>query len=959
MTQFVRTYPVFILLLAVLPQRGAGQDEPAAQIGVPQQLPGRDFVFWPGPAYANYGAQDYTIPEWTQFIRRNYYGPMGNFLIRGYDVYEWRETRTGIHSGVPGSLRLQRGRWGLFDNNLVARDAYKGWTAGLIMGDEIRTLFTPLTLNLVGLDGVRLDVQTSHGSYPHRGFATRFSAIASRWEGPVRNGRFGEGGTKGCCNFTMDDQEAQRDASLLLGGHGEVEFGALKIGATGINFHLFDSSQDEFDLRGGLQSATVLPSFMVVIISDDSPEDGQGGAVVSDLRLRINGQPSGLKPFMVRINAQNPTAVGRVNAVTGQIQRSIYVGNGTRFGDVFYLQKHLQGEDVSRNVLLDELLRWVKPVAAGGTLRADGHEQILAYYDLRQVPYVRQVQIEARLGNDYRVEVVPLFEEQPRSPSEEFRWLAGGQVTVPPGNAKAKRRALGTRAQVRAVDNVQDLSNLEWVRLDVGAWTGRMLWGLNGKWEVGDARLRWEFARSVEYWEYPDGQPAYRNPNTFGALRQWNGAQHETDSGAYYVTGEWRQGRLEGGGEIFSIEEDYHSGFVQDNDDNDRFPEVPNPQFRDIYAIPDVDPDGVFPGKDADNDGIPDTNRNGNDIPDYAEPFLLYEVEPDEYVYGRDWNHNGVADERENDRRPDYPYELDQRGSHFFGRLHLPGGLALTLGRLKAHGIASGGLNESTYGQATYRVQGHLRGYLSLESMLEQVHDDIENPYIVVEETLTLASGATGWVAPGTVTYERTSVKDLLDWRNSRYWQNYLEGEWLPLVGLRLGGNVRYAINEQKSGVLADGSDQGSDTVRLLTLVARVEYAWAPRPQWKVIGQGKALVLRRSRANLPVRLSDQWTLVPIVKVQYNLTPRTQVWLGLQGLPGLPLRVEDRAQGRQSSKEEVRALQLTNRSPYFGYVISTNLGIRMTKRRFDDPLRKIDELDVTTAFFRVFLGWEYE
>jgi hypothetical protein len=84
-----------------------------------------------------------------------------------------------------------------------------------------------------------------------------------------------------------------------------------------------------------------------------------------------------------------------------------------------------------------------------------------------------------------------------------------------------------------------------------------------------------------------------------------------------------------------------------------------------------------------------------------------------------------------------------------------------------------------------------------------------------------------------------------------------------------------------------------------------------------------------------------------------------VWLGLQGLPGLPLRVEDRAQGRQSSKEEVRALQLTNRSPYFGYVISTNLGIRMTKRRFDDPLRKIDELDVTTAFFRIFLGWEYE
>ena len=951
---------VFFLLLAAIPQGGQGQT-PAVepQIGVPQYISGQDFLFRPGPVYENYGFEDYTLPEWTQFAQRNYYGPLGNFLIRGYDVYEWRESRSSVNTGIPGSWRFRSGRWGIFDNNIVARDSYKGWAAALIIGDEIRTLFTPLTLNLVGLDGVRLDVQTSHRRFFPRVFSTRFSAIASRWEGPVPNGRFGEGGTKGCCDFVMDIEEAQRNASLLLGGHGEVEIGALRMGMTGVNFHLFDANQDEFSLRGGLQAATVLPSFLIVRISDDSPEDERRGAVVSALRLRLNGKPSAIPPFIARINAKNPTAVGRVRRGTGEFLRSIYPDKGTRFADVFYLRKHLQGEDVTENVNLEELLRWVHPVAEGGEMRADGYDQILAFYDLRGESYVRQAQVEALVGNDYKVEVLPLFEEQPNAPSEEFRWLVGGQVTVPPGNAKAKRQAVGAEVKVRSPGNVQDLSNLEWVTLDVGAPTGRMLWGFNGKWQAGGARVRWEFARAVEYREYPDGEPGYRDPKQLAALRQWNGAKSSTESGAYYLTAEWRRGMLEAGGEVFSVEEDFHSGFVQDNDDNDRFPEVPQPQYRDILAIPDVDPDGVFPGKDEDNDGIPDTNRNGNDIPDYDEPFLLFDVEPDAYVYGPDWNHNGVPDEREDDLKPDFPYELDQKGTHFFGRLHLSGGLALTLGRLKASGIASGGLNESTYGQFTYRTRGHDWGYVNLETMIERVHDDIENPYQIVEETLKLLSGATGWVTPGAQTYERTLVKDLLEWRKSLYRQHYVEGIWIPTPGLRLGGNIRYAINDQRSGVLSDGSDQDSDKLKLLTMVAKAEYVWRPGPQWQVIAQGKGLVLQRSRSSLPVFLADQWTLIPIVKLQYKLTPRTQIWVGLQGLPGLPLRVKDQATGRESSKEQVRVVQLTNHSPYFGYEISMNLGLRLNRRRYDDPFRKEDEFDVTTAFFRVFLGWEYE
>ena len=93
-------------------------------------------------------------------------------------------------------------------------------------------------------------------------------------------------------------------------------------------------------------------------------------------------------------------------------------------------------------------------------------------------------------------------------------------------------------------------------------------------------------------------------------------------------------------------------GFVEDNDDNDRWPDRGPGARGGHHGATDYDPDGVFPGNDEDNDGIPDTNRNGNALPDYVEPFLLFAVEPDVYFYGRDWNHNGIADVREDDLEP-------------------------------------------------------------------------------------------------------------------------------------------------------------------------------------------------------------------------------------------------------------------------------------------------------------------
>ena len=93
-----------------------------------------------------------------------------------------------------------------------------------------------------------------------------------------------------------------------------------------------------------------------------------------------------------------------------------------------------------------------------------------------------------------------------------------------------------------------------------------------------------------------------------------------------------------------------------------------------------MDPDGIFPGLDADQNGRPDINENVNRVPDYYEPFLLYEVSPDAYEYGDDMNNNAVIDVREDDQKADLPYDPDRRGGHLFGVFRPRKGMAVTVG---------------------------------------------------------------------------------------------------------------------------------------------------------------------------------------------------------------------------------------------------------------------------------------
>ena len=107
----------------------------------------------------------------------------------------------------------------------------------------------------------------------------------------------------------------------------------------------------------------------------------------------------------------------------------------------------------------------------------------------------------------------------------------------------------------------------------------------------------------------------------------------------------------------YEDEEKYRYEFVDDNDDQDRWPDWKRVNFEPEGFIEGgtgiTQAWGVFPGLDENNDFISDFNQNQNLRPDYDEPFLRYNVDPPEFLFGMDMDHNTVIDRFEDDDLPD------------------------------------------------------------------------------------------------------------------------------------------------------------------------------------------------------------------------------------------------------------------------------------------------------------------
>ena len=936
---------------------------------VPAVVPDRMFLGDPGEVYENYaftGYRNYDSltdrPPWS-----NIYDPLGNFLISGRELGTWTGAQSragGIRSGSsmlnsPG-LRNFHGVLSMGGQN------YSGWAGNLIYSGRagwqgfftkgIITRFTPLTLNRVSLHGARGDVLSPFGD------ALTLVAAYSYMD---YQGGGQQGGT--------DD-----DSGIILAGHYEREAGPLRLGATFANQHLFDVRYPTTDLRGDLHASQTIPALLAVRISDDSPGDGRGGPVVYGVQLVVNGQTRpDLAPDLVRRDLTNQfTVVGKTSRVTGKFQPSIYydpsightpgpyLGMETPlFADYLYRRDYAldpTDEDVVESTDVDRLVEFVGWEDPGQVQRADGTEGLVYYFDLEGLTHVRSVEVEASVGNDYRIEVADISLTNPKADKHDARYTAPFYKTV--------RRAEG---------NVQDLSNVERIRIPIGADTGQSVWGVNMALDLVGLRVRGEFAESIAYSRYRDGVPGEQlvMVGSDPVLYEGNGERHQHRDRAGYVQLERETAGYSFGGELFSIGPMFSQrlmvkpgdlalkgidfslknkttffSFFDDNDDGDSSPEG---KILGL-APPDL---SVFPGQDADNDGIPDTNRNLNNLPDYLEPFLLYQVDPDEYVYGLDFNNNDVVDKREDDLKEDLPYDRDLRGAHGYARWQPFTSAGATVGWLQSHQIAGGGRNDQRYLRLRYSGERPGVGEWLIENELKRVWDDVPDDvfsWAASVVTVKLKYGLTN--ESGRFSYSRQFVPDPLNYRNSLANRLHVSGtlRWLP--GWRITTRLKLEHNRQYGGRLDDGSEQAEDLIRSLAWVQQADYTW----RWGNLTLQpalKGLLLKRTRREAEDRVLDHTnTVVPIFMARYELSPATELKAGYQGVPGWWFEETDLAEPRNSFERQTATVVLSNMSDYSGYRISTNLGVKQDKLTFKDEFRFLESYNTTSIFVRVFLGY---
>ena len=230
---------------------------------------------WGGYKYTNYAKEPYERYVSTQLEGLGQYDIFGNWITRGWRIYEWRQQQPlAFGSTVFKDARFSN--W--FQNLVVASDAKGQYFTSLTIGDAIRTTLTPLTFSRSRFNGIQWDFQSDKYSA---------TVLLSRVSEPVR---VVQGSAR------MQDT----DYTNFMGLRGTTQIGDfINLGATLVNTN-FGSSSSNFseNSRKGLLTSSQNSgnvTEIVVRIVDDSPGDGSGALFFSSEML-VDDEPTAVNP---------------------------------------------------------------------------------------------------------------------------------------------------------------------------------------------------------------------------------------------------------------------------------------------------------------------------------------------------------------------------------------------------------------------------------------------------------------------------------------------------------------------------------------------------------------------------------------------------------------------------------------------------------------------------------------
>lgn len=970
-------------------------------------------------SYINYAGRNYENYSST-FLRKKFFDNFGNFLVEGTTVYELSEVQKQLTtSEIPaGNSDIVKSRYyqNYFNNLVIANDSYSGFETRLMVGDAIRTKFTSLTFNRARFNGIRWDA----GTTKYRG-----TLVASRISDPIRF-RFDS-------PIYIDGVRRIRDwTQYLFGGHFETDIGdMLTLGVTYVNQHQRRSSIDskESSLKGVVSN--VIPRVIFLRISDESPGDNSGPIVFGPPTVIINGQPRPIVNVFNTNPTEESTQLNQ--PIQYWILRYKLEGANRGFDisdkGIFRGQDTTSFTRLInyKNAFAENPANYVYP------FRVPSSETESLTYGFLMPPGVESVQFQITIANDYKIETAQDYVNTLDTYTGDARFIshANDQVLGIPTPFFVRARAEGNvrdGSNKRIVTINYGLTS----GMSVYGMNFQFKWegfDIEGEFNESVEFLKYpllsgsRFESKGKAW-YLKGKKKLGRL-TFGGERYYISPNYITWLNTYVLensyysspTADFIPNPRAATGEPFADFLGYDANYapdrivlfpggafyplVDDNDDDDRWEDgfyhyhvVSTDVFNrnsdvinkngdyfklgyrqnsnelrslsDIVRRPDA---GIFPGKDRDNDGIPDDDRNANGIPDYSEDFLTYYADPPTFDYGDDWNNNGIIDEQENDILPDYPYEPDIDGYHLFSSIELLDGLNLGVGKFYEEAIARGGRNDVNYLKAGYLTSTPKFGELRLYYVLKQVRDNIPNNLYLFKGVITTRNPFPEF------------VNDPLNYRNSLVNSLYIGTRYTQIKNLNIENNIRVELNKQYSIGLRENAFLTPTEVRLLGdqvpgrivfwgIVNKIDYtfqffnnALKISPQFKIRTE-KVVKLSEDRQGNSVTEIQQHTqeVIPIIRLDYRLTENTDLRFGLQGFSLFPssnffkYKIRNYKDGIDSQDRSIVAFSISNKTQYAGYNVVFDFGYKYTDINFLREADKAKGAQESTFFFSIYAGF---
>ena len=227
---------------------------------------------WRGWEYSNYARDRYERYVDTQLEGTRHYDPFGNYIARGWGIYEWSESNPQrLGSGIFKSPKYAD--W--FDRVIVSSASKGQYHTALTIGDAIRTTMTPLTFSKPIFNGFQWDF------------------LADKWAVTLLASRLNSPGN------TASSQQTRptlvESGTRLLGTRGVAQLGDFaQVGATWINVA---NSRTDLDIGdNSLKGVLTVPQKtgnverVTIRISDDSPETPDSGALLFFERVIVGGE---------------------------------------------------------------------------------------------------------------------------------------------------------------------------------------------------------------------------------------------------------------------------------------------------------------------------------------------------------------------------------------------------------------------------------------------------------------------------------------------------------------------------------------------------------------------------------------------------------------------------------------------------------------------------------------------